>query len=86
MDPKNGPVLPGALKALCSLLGWSWGDFARALGLSRNTLHRIEKGFSYLSDEKRDRTGGQEGGRAGGGRRVTPQGPRKRLFLGGGSI
>lgn len=54
MDPKNGPVLPGALKALCSLLGWSWGDFARALGLSRNTLHRIEKGLSHLSDEKQE--------------------------------
>ncbi|HEV7667731.1 MAG TPA: helix-turn-helix transcriptional regulator [Thermoanaerobaculia bacterium] len=54
MAPTIGPVLPGALKALCSLLGWSWGDFARALGLSRNTLHRIEKGVSKLSDKKQE--------------------------------
>lgn len=54
MSDKTGPVLPSAFKALCSLLGWSWGDFARALGLSRNTLHRIEKGLSGLSKEKQE--------------------------------
>ncbi len=48
------PVLPSAFKALCSVLGWNQGKFARALGLSRNTLHRIEKGLSELSDEKQE--------------------------------
>ncbi len=48
------PLLPSAFRALCSLLGWNQGKFARALGVSRNTLHRIEKGLSELSDEKQE--------------------------------
>ncbi len=43
-----------AFKALCSILGWKQGDFARALGLSRNTLRRIETGESELTPEREE--------------------------------
>ncbi|HEV7667688.1 MAG TPA: helix-turn-helix domain-containing protein [Thermoanaerobaculia bacterium] len=55
MAPTIGPVLPSALKALCSVLGWNQGKFARALGVSRTTLYRIETGLSELSEEQVER-------------------------------
>ncbi len=54
MTRTTDPVLLSAFKALCSLSGWSWGEFARALGLSRSTLHRIEKGLSGFPEEKQE--------------------------------
>ncbi len=45
------PVLPCALKALCAILGVDRRDFARALGLSRSTLRRIETGKSKLTGD-----------------------------------
>lgn len=48
------PVLPSALKALCTVLGWDQGEFARALGLSRSTLARIETGKSELTEERQE--------------------------------
>ncbi|MEP7008894.1 MAG: helix-turn-helix transcriptional regulator [Acidobacteriota bacterium] len=45
-------VLPTAYKALCAVLGWDPGEFARALGLSRSTLWRIEADLSELTAER----------------------------------
>jgi DNA-binding XRE family transcriptional regulator len=55
MAPTIGPVLPSAFKALYSVLRWDQGEFARALGVSRTTLFRIETGISEMSEDQVER-------------------------------
>ncbi|HEV7669008.1 MAG TPA: helix-turn-helix domain-containing protein [Thermoanaerobaculia bacterium] len=50
MHPTIGPVLPGAFRALCAVLEIETGKFARALGISRNTLRRIATGKTRLTE------------------------------------
>ncbi len=52
MTPSDVPFVPGAFKALCAMLDVDRRDFARALGLSRNTLWRIETGKAKLTEER----------------------------------